>query len=504
MTDIVIGKHTLESLTSGMYSDPYVVYREYIQNATDSIDSAYETALLKPGEDHIIITIDPFERQIVIEDNGIGVSNKDAVRSLVSIGNSKKSSDSERGFRGIGRLSGLSYCSKLVFETSYYGESIKTQVIFDAKKLSNLLMNDSEKDISVVDVLQEVYSTKTCSCSSAEHFFKVVMEGVDEASGLTKNEGVLDYLSQNVPVPYSPDFSWGKEIVNRLKREGYQSRQYNLFLSNGVQKVPVYKPYKDVFLVDKGKNITDSIQDISIVRAQQPSGELSAIGWLAETNYLGSIYDKSIKGIRIRKGNILIGDSQTLNVVFKDARFNGWSIGEIFVIDNQLVPNARRDNFEKNPAYFSLHEQLMTIASGITKSIRSASLKRNAELAEAIKNSEIIIGEVGEEVANGISSARKGVIAQRVDAVRKRLVSINPEIDAEKYYQGIAFEELDMLIGKIQGATKYKSINIINSLNKSEKKILEHVFNIITKKVDSETSELLVSSILDSFDTRTP
>lgn len=108
-------------------------------------------------------------------------------------------------------------------------------------------------------------------------------------------------------------------------------------------------------MVDKGKNITDNIRDISIVRIQQPSGDLSAIGWLAETNYLGSIYDKSIKGIRLKKGNILIGDSQTLNVVFKYARFNGWSIGEIFAIDPRLVPNARSDNFEKNPAFFSLH-----------------------------------------------------------------------------------------------------------------------------------------------------
>ena len=40
MRSIVIGKHTLESLTSGMYSDPYVVFREYIQNSVDSVDEA--------------------------------------------------------------------------------------------------------------------------------------------------------------------------------------------------------------------------------------------------------------------------------------------------------------------------------------------------------------------------------------------------------------------------------------------------------------------------------
>lgn len=501
MSDIIIGKHTLESLTSGMYSDPYVVFREYIQNAADSIDSAYETAVLKPGEDRITITLAPSERKIIIEDNGVGVAKENALKSLVSIGNSKKSSDSERGFRGIGRLSGLSYCSKLVFETSCLGDTIKTIVAFDAKKLSYLLMSDTGTDISVTDVLQEVYSIKRNSCSSKEHFFRVIMEGVEESSGLNKYDDVLEYLSQNVPVPYSPDFSWGKEIENRLKREGYESQKYNLRLSFGSNTIPVYKPYKDAFLVDKGKNITDSIRDISIIKTQQPSGKLAAIGWLAETNYLGSIYDKSIKGIRLKKGNILIGDSQTLNVVFKDARFNGWSIGEIFAIDPHLVPNARRDNFEKNPAYFSLHEQLMTIAAGITKEIRSASLKRNTELAEALKHSERIISDAKEEVINGITPSQKGVIVQKVDAARKELTAVSPQMDSEEYYQSVAFEELDILIGKIKGATEYKSINISNTLSKAEKKTLEQVFDVITKTADSKTAEELISKILESFET---
>ena len=68
--NIVIGKHTLESLTSGMYSDPYVVFREYIQNAADSIDDAYKAKLLTKGNDRINISVSPLERLIVIEDNG--------------------------------------------------------------------------------------------------------------------------------------------------------------------------------------------------------------------------------------------------------------------------------------------------------------------------------------------------------------------------------------------------------------------------------------------------
>lgn len=33
MADVIqVGKYTLESLTTGMYSDPKIIYREYIQN----------------------------------------------------------------------------------------------------------------------------------------------------------------------------------------------------------------------------------------------------------------------------------------------------------------------------------------------------------------------------------------------------------------------------------------------------------------------------------------
>lgn len=31
--NIQVGKYTLESLTTGMYSDPKIIYREYIQIA---------------------------------------------------------------------------------------------------------------------------------------------------------------------------------------------------------------------------------------------------------------------------------------------------------------------------------------------------------------------------------------------------------------------------------------------------------------------------------------
>ena len=68
-TDVVIGKYAIESLTTGMYTDPFVMYREYIQNAADSLDDAMQVGLLQEGQAAIKIRINPARQQITIEDN---------------------------------------------------------------------------------------------------------------------------------------------------------------------------------------------------------------------------------------------------------------------------------------------------------------------------------------------------------------------------------------------------------------------------------------------------
>ena len=157
MSKIVIGKYTLESLTSGMYADPFVLYREYTQNAVDSIDNAYKKGILLTGQEQINISIFPIEKRIEIFDNGIGIEAQKAEQTLTGIGNSKKDALSTRGFRGIGRLSALSYCQTLKFETSYPGEPLASILTIDALKLNEILTTKStDHDISVEAVMKSI------------------------------------------------------------------------------------------------------------------------------------------------------------------------------------------------------------------------------------------------------------------------------------------------------------------------------------------------------------
>ena len=101
----VIGIDLLKMLMLQLYSNPRCIYREYIQNALDSINEAVKTGILtqeKDGRVSIIIT----KEDICIEDNGTGIRSDSAVKILTDIANSVKNGVDTAGQFGVGRLSG--------------------------------------------------------------------------------------------------------------------------------------------------------------------------------------------------------------------------------------------------------------------------------------------------------------------------------------------------------------------------------------------------------------
>ena len=112
-----VGKNILDNLTTGMYSDSKVIYREYIQNACDQIDLAIKSGILSADEGYVDIYTDGKKRYISIRDNATGVKAEDFIEDVGDIANSNKEIGKNKGFRGIGRLCGLAYCKTLKFKT---------------------------------------------------------------------------------------------------------------------------------------------------------------------------------------------------------------------------------------------------------------------------------------------------------------------------------------------------------------------------------------------------
>src|SRR4051794_12239074 len=126
---IIVGKDILEVLSSAMYVDPLAIYREYIQNSADAIDEACRIGLLgqqTPGD--VEIEIDLEKRSVIVRDNGTGIPTGEFETRMTSFGSSAKRGSNARGFRGVGRLSGLAYCQELVFRSRAAGDALVSEL----------------------------------------------------------------------------------------------------------------------------------------------------------------------------------------------------------------------------------------------------------------------------------------------------------------------------------------------------------------------------------------
>ena len=181
----VFGKNILENLTTGMYSDSRVMYREYVQNSCDAIDAAVGSGIITRKDASVDISIDAKKREIHIRDNGCGIQKEDFTRVLSDIANSDKKRATDKGFRGIGRLCGLAYCNELRFISSAAGEHEAHVMVWDARKMRTML-NDDRKH-TADEVLETILDESYLPTKAEDHFFEVNMKGVTSPDLLDKD-----------------------------------------------------------------------------------------------------------------------------------------------------------------------------------------------------------------------------------------------------------------------------------------------------------------------------
>lgn len=494
-SQVVIGKYAIESLTTGMYTEPYVIYREYIQNAADALDVAIQRGVISRQEALIRIRIDAYARRIIIEDNGSGITQERAYRILTDIGNSEKIMGENRGFRGIGRFSGLSYCDRLVFETTAEGQGCTYSIAYNAAQLRRSLTDDNSV-LTASDAMLQVISERHYSCESSTHYFRVILEGVMPDTGLLDAEKVKKYLQQTAPVDFSTSFTWSVPIHNRVSRLIGEPPTYAIQIESAEKKSYVYKAYEESILLNRRTGETDKITSISYFPVKI-HGKVIGCAWYGNSSYAGTIINRDVKGIRIRVGNILIGDEGSLNHVFKDSRFNGWVIGEVYIKSDTLIPNARRDGFEHNDNYYAFVEQMQVLAAEISKKIRSASVRRNQQLRQAVRQIDTIQREANAlQQEEQVSPSRRGNMTMQIASAKSKVENIQATDVAEDVRQDV-IEMLDVLTGRIKGMSSFRSINVLENLSKSDRLLLEKLFVGIKNDYSEDEAEKCISMILN-------
>lgn len=363
----VLGGELLRLVTAGMYDNPLVLYREYVQNAADAI------AAEGPSAGCVQITIDPLSSQITILDDGTGLSPSDAVRWLIDVGRSPKDRSIDRGFRGIGRLSGLAFAEELHFTTRTSGDYPPTRVSWKARALRELdpALVDAETAIREATMMSQVSGGEW-----PERFFQVTIDRISRhaASTLLNEEAVRSYLAQVCPVPMAASFPLSAR-VEKFLTEHTDHLVVDLRIND--DPCPIERPFQDVIpLTDDFGAPFETLETRVIPRVD--GEDPAAVLWLAHTPYSGSIpRGLGIRGLRARVGNLQIGTDRIFEHLFQEPRFNGWCVGEIHILDRRVVPNGRRDYFEAGPHLRNLENHIGAIAQEISSRCRRASSQRN-------------------------------------------------------------------------------------------------------------------------------
>lgn len=372
----MIGRQLFDVITSGMYDNPLMVFREYLQNAVDSIDRGIQIGCLTLEDAQIQITLSGQNRTITIFDNGPGLPNGTAHTILKSLGCSPKEGSSQRGFRGIGRLGGLAYCAELIFETRE-SKGEKVAVLSWDRSTFESIASDTSRLVSLIETIEKVStpSFRDATEDEPEHFFKVTLKNVQRFHSdiLMNLKVVQDYISQVAPVPYNAEtFSFAGQL-NEYFSQIEELRCYRISLNNR----QVFRPYGDNIQVST--NVFDAIQGVECFTFVGTDSKPIALGWYARTNLMASLpKGLNVRGMRIRQGNIEVGDEHFLEEQFTERRFASWHLGEICIVGNRLKPNARRDGFEHSPDFERFLEQAAFLGRHLSSLCRKSSNSRIA------------------------------------------------------------------------------------------------------------------------------
>ena len=512
-----VGKNILDNLTTGMYSDSKVIYREYIQNACDQIDLAIKLGILFPDEGCVDIFIDNKKRYISIKDNATGVKADDFIEDVGDIANSNKEIGKNKGFRGIGRLCGLAYCKTLKFTTSYLGEKNKSIMTCNAQKMRAMLVEN--KKYTLDEIWDAIITYSTESEAESEHYFEVEMFDINkENTDLLNDTKVREYLSFVVPVPYKNTFILRNQIYNYSDSIGYNIDEYCVRV-NGSQ---IFKEYTTKLKEQSGANLKnyDEISRLEFKDFRDTSGNLIAWMWVGLSRFEKQIPTVNhMRGLRVRSANIQLGNDDTLQPLFKESRGNYYFVGEVFAVNPELIPNSQRDYFNENEVrvlfedllrsyFYDVLHKLYYEANRVKNDYKRQEeyLNKVAEFEKKEKEQGFVNEDERQKLQFEVDKAKKSA-----EEARKRLDKFNQKDNNSP------LSEVRKSIERKYGADKLKkeaeSTNLttnddkkksyiassMSKLSRNERKLVTKILSIITDIAPKDIAEQIIDKIKEEM-----
>jgi molecular chaperone HtpG len=369
MAKIKMSVRLLETITSALYDDPIILFREYVQNSVDAYNAAISADIDNIMKNFFIdINVDTTKRRITITDNGYGIPDELFMEKMASIGNDTKSKIPDQiGFRGIGRLSAFPYCKNLTFFNKPKDSKIVMRFSWDGTKFEELLNHESGTDLTkaigkISKRLDDIPAAKL-----DEHYFKVIIDEYDEELALFINSGKFkNSLCTMLPLKYHPDFKGQIEIKKAYKDlMGDTLDKFSFDIVYNGEKL--YKPYSDDNILDSDIIFLDfKYKEKSKDMPKEPIGLL----WFTFNHKIVANKNIPYSGILVRSKNILMGDNNALAMAMFRNKTDDYIttyreltqsiqglFGELLINSpDRLKDNTRRDWFEINAASIELRD----------------------------------------------------------------------------------------------------------------------------------------------------
>ncbi|MDR3564635.1 MAG: ATP-binding protein [Negativicutes bacterium] len=329
-----VGSTLLEELAKGLYQ-PEEVLREYIQNA---IDAHRMWKKETESEPEAAIQIEVQGNKISIIDNGIGMDEQE-IKKVKAIAVSKKR-DADvllTGHKGVGIWAGLSYFDSLTLYSTKYGSNLMYKLTIYFKKI----VDSINENTNIGEALNPNYSIEEYEENIEDHYTMVTLQGPTRAiEFFTDVTQIKQTVSKNCPCKIHESFTFNDKLMDWHKENKIELYEITV---NGDEVFKYYPSNITAFKTD-----VISINDIVVAKCwyayhEEKSGKLP-------------IKPGELLGFQIIQNGFAIG----IQNLYSDDHLVGyeaikvmstsldWFVSEIHVINKNLRPNLRRNQFEES------------------------------------------------------------------------------------------------------------------------------------------------------------
>ena len=383
----------------------------------------------------------------------------------------------------------------------------------DAQKMRAMLVEN--KKYTLDEIWDEIVTYSTEPETTEEHYFEVELFDINkENTDLLNNTKVCEYLSFVAPVPYKNTFILRSQIYNHAQNIGYKIDEYCIRV-NGYQ---IFKEYTTKLKEQSGSALRnyDEISRLEFKDFCDASGKLIAWMWVGLSRFEKQIPKvNTMRGLRVRSGNIQLGNDDVLKDLFKEPRGNYYFVGEVFAVSKELIPNSQRDYFNENKMrvlfedllreyFFDVLHKLYYEANRVKNDYKRQEeyIAKVAEYQKKEKEQGFVNEDERQKLKFDIDKAKKSA-----EEARKRLDKIDDSDGSsplsevrrnigQKYKANKLKKQAETTAVVVEDDKKKSFVTSgMSKLSRSERKIVSKILSIITDIAPKEVAEQIIEKM---------